>query len=611
MCGIVGIVGNEPVSQRLLGGLKRLEYRGYDSAGIAVLESSQGYPIDIRRAAGKLNALADLIAHDPLEGNIGIAHTRWATHGKATQENAHPHFTDRVAVVHNGIIENFAVLKEKLLADGAVFTSQTDTEVVAHLMSSYLDQGQSPLEALRSTLEDIEGAFALAFIIQGNDDVMLVARHGSPLVIGRGQGENMIGSDALALASWVKDMQYLEDGDYGLIYRDDVQIYNKQHQPVDRPIQQTNLSGNSVSKGTYDHFMLKEIYEQPTAIQNTLLSLIDSETQSINTSLGLDWASVSRLTIVACGTSYYAASVAKYWFEMIAHLSVETDIASEFRYRDPVLPEGGVALFISQSGETIDTLMAMSLAKEKGQQTIGLVNAPESSIARQADHALYTYAGPEIGVASTKAFTAQLTVLACLAIDAGKARGHITEGQAKAMVNELLALPAVIYQVLQKESDYQRVAEQIKAVQDVIFLGRGTNYPIAMEGALKLKELSYIHAEGCPSGEIKHGPIALIDTSVPVVVVAPSDRWMTKTLSNMQEVVARGAQAICFTDTEGKVKVEEDQMDSLIVQMPNSSPLTAPIIYTIPMQMLAYHTALLRGADVDQPRNLAKSVTVE
>ena len=492
-----------------------------------------------------------------------------------------------------------------------MFTSQTDTEVVPHLISYYLEQGKTPLEAFRATLSEIEGAFALAVLIKGQDDLIFVARQGSPLVIGRGEGENMIGSDALTLAAWVKNIQYLEDGDYALISGDSVEIFDKQHHSVEREIQQTHLTGDSVSKGTYDHFMLKEIFEQPVAIKNTLMSMIDANTMSLNSGLTIDWSSISRLTIVACGTSYYAANVAKYWFEMMARLSVEIDIASEFRYRDPALPEGGAALFISQSGETIDTLMALNLAKEQGQTTIGIVNAPESSIARQADHVLYTQAGPEIGVASTKAFTAQLAVLACLAIEAGRARGHLSLAQSKEMVAELLVLPTEIYQVLQKESDFKKIADQIKNAQDVIFLGRGTNYPIAMEGALKLKELSYIHAEGCPSGEIKHGPIALIDATVPVIVIAPSDRWMAKTLSNMQEVIARGAQAICFTDAQGKLKLEADQVSSAIVEMPMTTPLTAPIVYTIPMQLLAYYTALLRGSDVDQPRNLAKSVTVE
>lgn len=615
MCGIVGIVGKESVTQRLLDGLSRLEYRGYDSAGIALIPQDEIHSddnnIEIRRSVGKLQELVKLVGNSPIEANIGIGHTRWATHGKATELNAHPHMNSRVAVVHNGIIENFASLKEKLVSTGAVFTSQTDTEVVPHLISYYLDQGKSPLEAFRATLSEIEGAFALAVLIKGQDDLILVARQGSPLVIGRGEGENMIGSDALTLSAWVKNVQYLEDGDYALISGDSVEIYDRQHHPVERKIQQTNLTGDSASKGTYDHFMLKEIFEQPAAIKNTLMSLIDADTASLKSDLNIDWATIPRLTIVACGTSYYAASVAKYWFEMLARLSVEIDIASEFRYRDPALPEGGAALFISQSGETIDTLMALNLAKEQGQKTIGLVNAPESSIARQADYVLYTQAGPEIGVASTKAFTAQLAVLACLAIEAGRDRGHLSPAQAKDMIAELLALPTEIYQVLQKELDFKKIAEQIMTAQDVLFLGRGTNYPIAMEGALKLKELSYIHAEGCPSGEIKHGPIALIDSKVPVVVVAPSDRWMAKTLSNMQEVIARGAQAICFTDAQGKLKLEADQVSSSIVEMPMTTSLTAPIVYTIPMQLLSYYTALLRGSDVDQPRNLAKSVTVE
>lgn len=613
MCGIVGIVSKYPVRNRLIEGLRRLEYRGYDSAGIAVLvkEASNNNQIQVRRAVGKLNELAKLVEKQPIDSTIGIGHTRWATHGKVTEENAHPHFTDNVVVVHNGIIENFSVLKDRLQAEGVVFKSQTDTEVIAQLVNHYFNAGMTALEAFKATLKDLEGAFAIAVMVKGYDDLLFIARQGSPLVIGRGDGENMIGSDAISLASWVKDVQYLEDGDYALISRDQVQIFDRQGQIVDRPIQQTSYTGDSASKGQYDHFMLKEIYEQPETVKNTILSFVDESTYSLKKLLPIDWKDVSRLTIVACGTSFYAASVAKYWFEMIAKLPVDVDIASEFRYREPVLAEKGVALFISQSGETIDTLMALNLATDQNQTTIGLVNVPESSIVRKAQHVLFTQAGPEIGVASTKAFTAQMSVLACLSVQAAFDRGYLSEGQAKKILDELLDIPTECYHILQKAADMEKIAHEIKDSRDVIYLGRGTNYCIAQEGALKLKEISYIHAEACAAGEIKHGPIALIDDSVPVIVIAPSDRWMGKTLSNLQEVTARGGRVICLTDAQGRQKLEEDNIDCTIVDLPIGSALSAPIMYTIPLQLLAYYTALLRGADVDQPRNLAKSVTVE
>lgn len=611
MCGIVGIVsrvGQDSVTQRLLEGLKRLEYRGYDSAGIATLQNGELF---VRRAAGKLQALQDLVKSDPISGHIGIGHTRWATHGVPSQANAHPHSNGKVSVVHNGIIENYAVIKDRLMSLGYTFLSQTDTEAVVHLLSYYLDQNLSPLEAFRKTLGDIEGAFALAILITGEENFMLVARHGSPLVIGHGDREVMIGSDALALSPWVQKMQYLNDGDYAVIRAGEVEIYNTHHQQITHPLKETNYTGETATKGEFAHFMLKEIFEQPLALKNTLLSFINTENQTLNNLSSLDWNSISRLTIVACGTAYYAASVAKYWFEMIARLPVEVDIASEFRYREPTLPEGGAAIFISQSGETIDTLMAMGLAHSQGQKTIGIINTPESSIARQADHTLYTLAGPEIGVASTKAFTAQLVTLACLVLEAAQKRGSLSQEQVQEYIENLLDLPTVFYQVLQNESTFQDIAALFKEVQDVIYLGRGTSYPIALEGALKLKEISYIHAEGCAAGEIKHGPIALIDHKVPVIILAPNDQWMVKTLSNMQEVVAREGKAICFTDALGREKIAVDHIEATVVEMPASNLLTAPLIYTIPMQLIAYYTAVLRGANVDQPRNLAKSVTVE
>lgn len=608
MCGIVGIVGKEDVTERLLDGLKRLEYRGYDSAGIATLNHGQ---LTIRRASGKLQVLRDFVKSNPLFGNTGIAHTRWATHGSPTEDNAHPHSNEKVTVVHNGIIENHAILKKRLLDLGHAFTSQTDTETVVHLFSSYLEGGMAPLEAFRKTLGDIEGAYALAILVTGHDGMILVARHGSPLVVGHGDGENMVGSDALAVAPWVRKIQYLDDGDYGVIRTNSVEIYNSDHEIVHHPLKDTELTGAKISKGDYEHFMLKEIFEQPVTLKDTFLSYMDTQAGTLKKISTVSWDKISRLTIVACGTSYYAACVAKYWFEILAQLPVDVDIASEFRYRSPVLPEGGAALFISQSGETIDTLMALELAKEQGQQTIGLINAPESSISRQAHHVLYTVAGPEIGVASTKAFTAQLGVLACMVLEAAQTRGVLTAQQVNEHILELQDLPTLLYQVLQNDQKLRDMAEILKESHDILYLGRGTSYPVALEGALKLKEISYIHAEACAGGEIKHGPIALVDVNVPVVILAPHDRWMVKTLSNAQEVAARGAKVICFTDSMGKAKIQADHLDAVIVEMPNSSLLTAPIIYTIPMQLIAYYTAVLKGTNVDQPRNLAKSVTVE
>ncbi|MBW8309916.1 MAG: glutamine--fructose-6-phosphate transaminase (isomerizing) [Candidatus Paracaedibacteraceae bacterium] len=608
MCGIVGIVGHQPVAQRLIDGLKRLEYRGYDSAGIATLDQNE---ICIRRAKGKLQALQDLFTHNPLQGMIGIGHTRWATHGVPSEANAHPHSSDKVAVVHNGIIENYAHLKEKLLKKGHTFTSQTDTEVVVHLMTDYINQDHLPLDALKQTLADIEGAFALVIIIKGDNNTLLVARRGSPLVIGEGNGESFIGSDALVLAPWTQQLRYLEEGDYAIVTSQGSQIYNTDHQKVDRPLKSINISADAATKGGYDHFMLKEIFEQPTTVKDTLESLINSETETLQIPVDIDWNNISKLTMIACGTSYFSTAVAKYWFEMIAKLPVEVDIASEFRYRESPLPKGGAALFISQSGETIDTLEAMKQAKEDHQTTIAIVNVLESSMDRLADYSVHTKAGPEIGVASTKAFTAQLAVLACLCLDAAIKRGMITEAEVQDHLQHLLNLPNEIFGILQKEADYQQVAHRLEPARDALYLGRGTNFPIAMEGALKLKEISYIHAEGYAAGEMKHGPIALIDELMPVIVIAPSDKWMVKTLSNLQEVIARGGIAICFTDHVGREHIEKDGIPTQIVEMPLSHPLTSPILYALPMQLLSYYTATLKGTDVDQPRNLAKSVTVE
>lgn len=609
MCGIVGMIGQTSVGSRLLEGLKRLEYRGYDSAGIATLSNGQ---IERRRAEGKLKQLQDLIEHSPIVGTMGIGHTRWATHGAPTQENAHPHASDQVAVVHNGIIENYAELKAMLIAKGHVFESQTDTEVVVHLLTQYLDEGMTPIEAVRLALKELVGAFAFAILFRDHSDLMIVARRGSPLVIGYGDQEMTIGSDALALAPWTQQLCYLEEGDYALITKDGAEIYDHHDNRVERPIHLSFLSEKTVGKGAYRHYMLKEIYEQPTAMSDTLSSMIDQATHKIHLpALSFQWQEISRLTIVACGTAYLAGLTAKYWFEKYAHLPVDVEIASEFRYRDPYLAPGGVALFISQSGETIDTLCALQLAHEKQHHTMAIVNTPESSMARQAQNLILTKAWPEIGVASTKAFTCQLAVLACLAIAAGRARGILSEAQEQTLVQSLLTAPSHIVKILQNDDKIHSLANQIYGAHSALFLGRGTSFPIALEGALKLKELSYIHAEGFPAGEMKHGPIALIDQSVPIIVLAPKDSWFEKTISNMQEVLARGAPVICITDETSEEAMQDFSGKITSFTLPSTDTFIAPIIYTIPLQLLAYHTALLRGTDVDQPRNLAKSVTVE
>ncbi len=607
MCGIVGLVSQTDVSERLIEGLKRLEYRGYDSAGIATIVHEQ---IQFRRAKGKLRQLQEVVAQSPIQGKIGIGHTRWATHGSPSEENAHPHVSDKVAVVHNGIIENFAELKTYLMGLGHQFKSQTDTEVIVHLVTEYLSQGMSPLQATRTALGELKGAFALAIVFREFADLMIVARQGSPLVIGFGEDEMAIGSDAMALASWTRNLSYLEEGDYAVITTTGAEIYNKDHERVERPIRQSFVTGDAVSKGNYRHFMLKEIFEQPTALGNTFNQFLTGENLSMP-EMGIDWAQVPRLQIVACGTAYYAGMVAKYWFEKYARLSVDVDIASEFRYRDPCLMEGGVSLVISQSGETIDTLKALNMVKDLGQQTIAVVNVPESSIARQAHHVLFTQAGPEIGVASTKAFTAQLMVLACLVLNVAKKRNTLSETQLQAFQHALQGVASQVAKVLHHDTVIQQIAEKLKSCKDALFLGRGTGYPIALEGALKVKELSYIHAEAYPSGELKHGPIALIDENMPVFVVAPQDDWMIKTLSSVQEVVARGGQVTCFTDAHGKTLIEDERIQCTVIEMDPAHPFVAPILYTIPLQLLSYFTALARGTDVDQPRNLAKSVTVE
>lgn len=606
MCGIVGILSKQPVAEQLLDALKRLEYRGYDSAGIATLEDGV---LMRRRAQGKLRNLERLVEDEPLYGHTGIGHTRWATHGKPTEANAHPHMTDELAVVHNGIIENFRELKAELQADGAAFSSDTDTEVVAHLIARELKAGNDPVRSVFHALKRLEGAFALAIIFRGLDDLMIVARQGSPLAIGLGTGEMYVGSDAIALAPFTDRIVYLEDGDWAVLTREGLAIRDRDGKAVQRPVSQSHAQALLVDKGNHRHFMAKEIHEQPEVVGHTLASLVRFETDEIELpELPFDFAEIPRLTISACGTAYYAGLVAKYWFERWARLPVEVDIASELRYRDAVLDPGGVALFVSQSGETADTLATLRHCRDHGQKIVSIVNVVESSIARDSDLVLPTLAGPEIGVASTKAFTAQLTVLACLAIAAGKARGVIDEAREKELVGALSEVPRHMAALLRDESPYEEVGHALSKAHDVLYLGRGQNYPLALEGALKLKEISYIHAEGYAAGELKHGPIALIDEKMPVVVIAPRDELFDKTVSNMQEVAARGGQIVLISDAEaGEAGCEL----AGLLRVPPVDPFVAPLLYALPVQLIAYHTATLMGTDVDQPRNLAKSVTVE
>ncbi len=607
MCGIIGIVGKEAVCGRLLDGLRRLEYRGYDSAGIA---TDHDGVIDRRRAPGKLDNLAAVLRDQPLPGTTGIAHTRWATHGAPTEDNAHPHATQEVALVHNGIIENFKSLREELQARGRVFNSQTDTEVVAHLVSEQVEQGASPTEAVAKVLKRLHGAFALAILFRAFPDMLIGARLGSPLVVGYGDGETYLGSDALALAPLTQRICYLEEGDWVVVTHDAAQIYDKDDQPVERPITISGATDVALSKGNHRHFMLKEIYEQPIVVAQTLRSYLRRlEGELALPTEDFDLASVKRVTIVACGTSFYAGMVAKYWFEQFARVPVDIDVASEFRYRAPVLEEGGLALFISQSGETADTLAALRHARSEGQKIAVVVNVPTSTMAREADLLLPTHAGPEIGVASTKAFTCQLAVLAALAANLARAKGRLSETEEKAIVRHLSEAPAALNGALAYDEAIQAMAGSIAVARDVLYLGRGPDYPIAMEGALKLKEISYIHAEGYAAGEMKHGPIALIDENVPIIVIAPSGPLFDKTVSNMQEVQARGGKVVLISDYDGIQAAGEGCMAT--ITMPKVHPLIAPLVYAIPVQLLAYHVAVMKGTDVDQPRNLAKSVTVE
>ncbi|HEY1606646.1 MAG TPA: glutamine--fructose-6-phosphate transaminase (isomerizing) [Allosphingosinicella sp.] len=608
MCGIIGIVGREAVTPRLMDGLRRLEYRGYDSAGLCTIVDGR---LERRRAEGKLDNLARVIAEHPLPGTTGIAHTRWATHGAPTRDNAHPHATGEVAIVHNGIIENFRPLRDELIAEGRKFESETDTEVVAHLVTRELEKGATPEEAVSRTLKLIHGAFSLAILCRNYPDMLIGARLGSPLVVGYGDGETYLGSDALALAPLTQRISYLEEGDWVVIRHDLVQVYDRDDNEVTREIVSSGASSARVEKGNYRHFMLKEIFEQPIVVAQTLGSYLRPLEQKVALpDIGFSLADVPRVTIVACGTSFYAGMVAKYWLEQFARVPVELDIASEFRYREPVLEKGGLALFISQSGETADTLAALRHARKEGQKIAVVVNVPTSSMAREADLLLPTHAGPEIGVASTKAFTCQLAVLAAFAAKMARDKGAMSEEEERAIVDHLEEAPAAMNAALAHDEEIAAMAGIIAGARDVLYLGRGQDYPLAMEGALKLKEISYIHAEGYAAGEMKHGPIALIDEHVPVIVLAPSGPLFEKTVSNMQEVQARGGRVVLISDAEGIAQAADDRIAATI-EMPKVHPLIAPLVYAIPVQLLAYHVAVAKGTDVDQPRNLAKSVTVE
>jgi glutamine---fructose-6-phosphate transaminase (isomerizing) len=608
MCGIVGILGREPVAGHLIDALKRLEYRGYDSAGIATLD--QGV-LARRRAVGKLHALEIRLEREPLGGNLGIGHTRWATHGRPSENNAHPHATDCVAVVHNGIIENFRELRERLIKDGAKFASETDTEVVAHLVTAEMKNGKSPVDAVAAALKQLRGAFALAFLFAGEDNLMIGARKGSPLAIGYGKGEMFLGSDAIALAPFTDTISYLEDGDWAVLTRAGVEIRDEQGAKVVRAVVKSTASALMVDKGNYKHFMAKEIHEQPEVVGHTLAHYIDMVTETVHLpeNLPFDWSKIKRLSISACGTAFYAGLVAKYWFERFAKMPVEIDIASEFRYRGAPLEPGDLAIFISQSGETADTLATLRYAREHKQHILSVVNVATSTIARESDVVMPTLAGPEIGVASTKAFTCQLAVLACLALAAGRARGELSDADEQKLVHALIETPRLMAQALTLEPQIEKLAHDLAKARDVLYLGRGTSFPIALEGALKLKEISYIHAEGYAAGELKHGPIALIDETMPVIVIAPHDRVFEKTVSNMQEVAARGGKIILVTDPRG---AKEATIESVVtLTLPEMASAVTPLVYAIPVQLIAYHTAVALGTDVDQPRNLAKSVTVE
>src|SRR6478736_2404257 len=608
MCGIVGILGREPVAGLLVDALKRLEYRGYDSAGVATLEAGQ---LARRRAEGKLRNLEAKLTREPLTGMIGIGHTRWATHGRPTEHNAHPHATERLAVVHNGIIENFRELREELEKTGATFGSDTDTEVVAHLVTEEMKNGRSPTQAVAAALPRLRGAFALAFLFRGENDLLIGARKGSPLAIGYGDGEMYLGSDAIALAPFTDAISYLEDGDSAVLTRNSVEIHDAKGSKVERPVLRSSASAFTVDKGNYRHFMAKEIHEQPEVVGHTLAHYLDMASACVRlpSALPFGLSSLEQVSISACGTSYYAGMVAKYWFERFARLPVEIDVASEFRYREAPLKPGGLAICISQSGETADTLASLRYAKEHKQHTVAVANVLTSTIARESEAVMPTLAGPEIGVASTKAFTCQLAVLACLAVAAGRARGVLSQEDEKKLVHALIEVPRLMVEALALEPQIEHLARDLAKSRDVLYLGRGTSYPLALEGALKLKEISYIHAEGYAAGELKHGPIALIDENMPVIVIAPHDGVFEKTLSNMQEVAARAGRIILLSDPQGTREAHVDTLARLT--LPAMPATVTPLVYAIPVQLIAYHTAALMGKDVDQPRSLAKSVTVE
>ena len=606
MCGIVGVLGNHEAAPILVEALKRLEYRGYDSAGIATVHGGQ---LDRRRAVGKLVNLSDTLVHDPLAGKSGIGHTRWATHGAATQNNAHPHQAGPVAVVHNGIIENFRDLRSELAEAGYAVQTETDTETVALMAQRYMAEGMSPQEAAFRTVDRLEGAFALAFLFHGHDDLIIAARMGPPLAVGHGEGEMFVGSDAIALASLTDRITYLEDGDRAVVTRAGATIFDAAGNRANRALRQVSIDATRMDKAGHKHFMAKEIAEQPTVLGNTLAHYLSAEGAITLPDAGLDFTAYDRLTLVACGTAYYACLTAKYWFEQVARLPVEVDVASEFRYREPPIPARTLALFVSQSGETADTLAALRYCRDRADTIVSVVNVPESSIARESDLVLPIHAGVEIGVASTKAFTCQLTVLMMLVLKAAAERGVLSAEALAAHVDDLRNLPGLINQAIAQNEDIQRTARRLSEAQDVLFLGRGQMYPLALEGALKLKEISYIHAEAYASGELKHGPIALIDKNVPVVVMAPRDALFDKTVSNMQEVMARKGKVVLVSDSAGIAEAGDGTWSTLA--MPTCPDLLAPILYAVPAQLLAYQTAVAKGTDVDQPRNLAKSVTVE
>ena len=606
MCGIVGILGSKPVAEDLVDALRRLEYRGYDSAGVATVENGH---LARRRAEGKLKNLESVLLSEPLSGSTGIGHTRWATHGRPSETNAHPHMSDTVSIVHNGIIENFRELRDDLIARGHVFSSDTDTEVVVHLVSDELARCGEPVAAVQSALKKLKGAFALGIIFAGHDDLMVAARQGSPLAIGHGDGEMYLGSDAIALAPYTNEITYLEEGDWAVLRRRSLEIFDRSGKAVQRPLTKSSASSLLVDKGNHRHFMAKEIHEQSEVISHTLANYVDmSDGSVVLPALGLDLRKLTRITISACGTAYYAGLVAKYWIEQYARVPVEIDIASEFRYRDAPVPKNGLAVFVSQSGETADTLATLRYCKQEGQRIASVVNVRTSTIARESDVVLPTLAGPEIGVASTKAFTCQLSTLAALAIALGRVRGTISRELEQELTAALMEVPRHISELLRDESHYEALAHDLSKARDVLYLGRGINYPVALEGALKLKEISYIHAEGYAAGELKHGPIALIDENVPVIVVAPVDDLFEKTISNVQEVAARGGQIILITNAESDAVGCEI---SSLIKVTDAHAFTNPLIYAVPVQLIAYHTAVFMGTDVDQPRNLAKSVTVE